>query len=87
MSENVDPSAVWRLVDESVAALPASDRLAVRTAVANSVLEGWQPTKVDVDRLAAFALGADHSGAISRLGSSGLWARGAIARADWCDSA
>jgi hypothetical protein len=58
VSENVDPSAVWRLVDESVAALPASDRLAVRTAVANSVLEGWQPTKVDVDRLAAFALGA-----------------------------
>ena len=57
MSENVDLSALWRLVDESVRALPASDRLAVRTAVANSVLEGWQPTKADVDRLAAFAAG------------------------------
>ena len=57
VGENVDPSAVWRLVDESVASLPASDSLAVRTAVVNSVLEGWQPTKVDVDRLAAFAAG------------------------------
>jgi len=48
------------MVDESVAMLSITDRLAVRAAVANSVLEGWQPTKVEVDRLAAFAAGGDH---------------------------
>jgi hypothetical protein len=49
--------ALWRMVEISVAMQPV-DRLAVRAAVANSVLEGWHPTKVDLDRLAAFAAGA-----------------------------
>ena len=43
--------------DESVAILSISDRRAVRAAVANSLLEGWQPTKVEVGRLVAFAAG------------------------------
>jgi hypothetical protein len=38
--------------------LPSTDRLAVRAAVADNVLEGWQQTKVDIDVLVAFAVGA-----------------------------
>lgn len=58
MNEKDSLSALWRMVDESMAGLSVSDRLAVRAAIANSVLEGWQPTKVEVDRLVAFAAGA-----------------------------
>src|SRR3977135_2162 len=46
---NEDPSVLWRQVEEAVEILPRTDRLAVRAAVADNVLEGWQPTKVDID--------------------------------------
>lgn len=58
MNEKDNLSATWRIIDESLAKLSNSDRLAVRAAVANSVLEGWQPTKAEMDRLVAFAAGA-----------------------------
>ena len=58
MSSSGDSSALWRWVDEAVEILAPADRLAVRTAVADNVLEGWQPTKVDIEMLVAVASGA-----------------------------
>jgi hypothetical protein len=55
---NEDPSVLWRRVDEAFEILPRTDRVALRAAVADNVLEGWQPTKVDTNMLVAFATGA-----------------------------
>ncbi|ASW98458.1 MULTISPECIES: antitoxin VbhA family protein [Mycobacterium] len=50
-------AGLWRTVDELSADLPAPDRRAVRNAIANSVLEGHQPTADQIGRLVAFAAG------------------------------
>ncbi|KPN46760.1 hypothetical protein AN933_25650 [Mycobacterium intracellulare subsp. chimaera] len=50
-------AALWRRVDELSAELAPADRRAVRNAIAEGVLSGWQPSADDITRLVAYAAG------------------------------
>lgn len=49
---------MWAYVDARSRGLSPADRLAVRNAIASSVLEGWQPAPASIDLLVEFASGA-----------------------------
>lgn len=49
---------MWAYVDARSRRLSPADRLAVRNAIASSVLEGSRPDAVSVDLLVEFASGA-----------------------------
>lgn len=50
-------AALWRRVDELSADLAPADQRAVRNAIAEGVLSGWQPTTDDITNLIAYAAG------------------------------
>ncbi|MGV7852151.1 antitoxin VbhA family protein [Mycobacterium kansasii] len=51
-------AAMWAYVDARTRRLSPADRLAVRNAIAGSVLEGCQPAPASIDLLVEFAAGA-----------------------------
>lgn len=50
-------AALWRRVDELSAQLPPAGRAAVRDAIANNVLSGWEPSDDAITRLVDYAAG------------------------------
>lgn len=51
-------AAMWAYVDARSHRLSPADRLAVRNAIASSVLEGQRPTPASIDLLVEFTSGA-----------------------------
>ena len=50
-------AALWLRVDKLSAELPSAGRAAVRDAVANNVLSGWEPSDDAITRLVDYAAG------------------------------
>lgn len=50
-------AALWRRVDALSAQLPPAGRAAVRKAIANNVLSGWDPGDEAIIRLVDYAAG------------------------------
>lgn len=50
-------AALWRRVDNLSAELPPAGRAAVRDAIANNVLSGWDPSDDAITRLVDYAAG------------------------------
>lgn len=74
MDRDEDLAVLWRRVDEHSAELPPAGRAAVRNAIANSVLSGWQPNTDDIAHLVAFAAGqismADYITTVTKTASN-----------------
>lgn len=57
MTDDEELAALWRRVDTLAAELPPAGRAAVRNAIANNVLSGWNPSDDAITGLVDYAAG------------------------------